>query len=69
MSEKSVHGPKKSLHMVYIHPKKVRIECACIFCPSLCLMFLSTEQVKVNVYDIDIAPKQCLPKTSLEETQ
>ncbi len=23
MSEKSVHGPKKSLHMVCIHPKKV----------------------------------------------
>ena len=69
MSKKSVHGPKKSLHMVCIHPKKVRIKCACIFCPSLCLMFLSTEQVKANMYDMDIAQKQCLPKTSLKKTK
>ncbi len=67
MSDKSVHGPKKSLHMVCIHPKTVCIKCACIFCPSLFLMFLSTEQVWVNVYDMDIAPKHCLPKTSLKK--
>ncbi len=30
-------------------------------------MFVSTEIVKVNVYDINIALKQCLPKTSLKK--
>ena len=69
MSKKSVHGPKKkSAHGVHT-PKKSAYKVCMHFCPSLCLMFLSTEQVKANIYDMDIAQKQCLPKTSLKKTK
>ena len=45
MSEKSVHGPKKVCTWCAYTQTKVWIKCAWIFCPSLCLIFLSTEQV------------------------
>ena len=69
MSEKSVHAPKNSLHMVCMDPKKS--------VHQVCLCFKSDwfprnsikERVEADVPDTSIAPKHYLHITSMIYTQ